>query len=59
MKVKWRNSAVSEFTWTGSEAGGGETINTTDIAGTSGNAWINSVSCLTYTSDDNDYFGGI
>jgi hypothetical protein len=39
MKLKWRDS--SEFAWTGTEAGGGEAINTTEIAGTSGSTWIN------------------
>lgn len=59
MKVKWRGS--SEFVWTGTEAGGGETINMNTIAGTSGSVWINEIAAVTVTNavNDNAPFAGI
>lgn len=47
MTLKWRDSSVSEFAWTGSTPG--EAINTTEIAGTTGTAWIISIQMIKYT----------
>lgn len=57
MTLKWRDSSVSEFEWAGSTPG--EDVNRTEIAGTSGTAWIISIQMIKFTVDSADWFGGV
>jgi hypothetical protein len=57
MTLKWRDSSVSEFEWAGSTPG--EDVNRTEIAGTTGTAWIISIQMIKFTVDSADWFGGV